>query len=94
MGGVPVKAVDMHEAETHLSRLVDEAAAGQEIIIAKSGRPRCAAGRHRKGSALRPRRVFGRMKGQDHGYADDFDDPLPGRSPRICSRNAPVFPDE
>ncbi len=31
--------VNLHEAKTHLSRLVDRAAAGEEIVIARSGRP-------------------------------------------------------
>lgn len=31
--------VNIHEAKTHLSRLVEQAAAGAEIIIAKAGRP-------------------------------------------------------
>lgn len=31
--------VNIHEAKTHLSRLVDEVAAGAEIIIAKAGKP-------------------------------------------------------
>ncbi|MFT4258341.1 type II toxin-antitoxin system Phd/YefM family antitoxin [Microbacterium sp.] len=31
--------VNMHEAKTHLSRLVDAAAAGEVITIAKAGRP-------------------------------------------------------
>lgn len=31
--------VNMHEAKTHLSRLVDRAEAGEEIIIARAGRP-------------------------------------------------------
>ena len=31
--------VNIHEAKTHLSRLVDEVAAGTEIIIAKAGKP-------------------------------------------------------
>lgn len=31
--------VNIHEAKTHLSRLVDRAAAGEEIVIARSGRP-------------------------------------------------------
>ena len=30
---------NIHEAKTHLSRLVDEVAAGAEIIIAKAGKP-------------------------------------------------------
>ena len=31
--------VNIHEAKTHLSRLVDQAAKGQEFIIAKAGKP-------------------------------------------------------
>jgi len=31
--------INIHEAKTHLSRLVDRAAAGEEIVIAKAGRP-------------------------------------------------------
>lgn len=34
-----MKTVNMHQAKTHLSRLVDEAAAGEEIIIARDGKP-------------------------------------------------------
>jgi prevent-host-death family protein len=31
--------VNIHEAKTHLSRLVEEVAAGAEVIIAKAGKP-------------------------------------------------------
>ena len=31
--------VNIHHAKTHLSRLLDQAAAGDEVIIAKAGRP-------------------------------------------------------
>jgi prevent-host-death family protein len=31
--------VNLHDAKTHLSRLVDRAAAGEEIVIARAGRP-------------------------------------------------------
>lgn len=34
------ETVSLYEAKTQLSRLVDRAAAGEEIVIAKSGRPR------------------------------------------------------
>ena len=34
-----MSTVNIHAAKTHLSRLVEEAAAGEEIIIAKAGRP-------------------------------------------------------
>jgi len=31
--------VNIHDAKTHLSRIVDEVAAGAEVIIAKAGKP-------------------------------------------------------
>jgi prevent-host-death family protein len=34
-----MKTVNIHEAKTHLSRLVEEAAKGKDIIIAKAGKP-------------------------------------------------------
>jgi prevent-host-death family protein len=34
-----VVPVNIHEAKTHLSRLVDRAAAGEEIVIARAGKP-------------------------------------------------------
>ena len=34
-----MKTINIHEAKTHLSRLVERVEAGEEIIIAKAGRP-------------------------------------------------------
>ena len=34
-----MKSTNIHEAKTHLSRLVERAAKGEEIIIAKAGKP-------------------------------------------------------
>jgi prevent-host-death family protein len=34
-----MRTVNIHEAKTHLSRLVDRAAQGEEFIIAKAGKP-------------------------------------------------------
>lgn len=34
-----MKAVNMHEAKTHLSRLVARAEQGEEVVIARAGRP-------------------------------------------------------
>lgn len=34
-----MQTVNIHEAKTHLSRFVDQAAAGEEIIIARAGKP-------------------------------------------------------
>jgi len=34
-----VETVNIHEAKTHLSRLVERAEAGEEVVIARAGRP-------------------------------------------------------
>ncbi len=34
-----MKTINIQEAKTHLSRLVEEAVAGEEIVIAKAGKP-------------------------------------------------------
>jgi prevent-host-death family protein len=67
-----MKTVNLHAAKTHLSRLVDEAAAGEDVVIAKAGRPmvRLVPVRPRK------RTGFGDLKGRIR-IADDFDAPLP-----------------
>lgn len=35
----PQKTFNVHDAKTHLSRLIDRAHAGEEIVIAKAGKP-------------------------------------------------------
>lgn len=66
-------AVNIHQAKTHLSRLVDRAAAGEEIVIAKAGKP--VAKLVPLARDLAPRRPGG-MEGQIR-MTDDFDAPLP-----------------
>ncbi len=39
-----MKPVNIHEAKTHLSRLVERVQAGEEIVIAKAGRPAARLG--------------------------------------------------
>lgn len=34
-----MKSINIHEAKTHLSRLVERVQAGEEFVIAKAGRP-------------------------------------------------------
>ncbi len=65
--------VNMHEAKTHLSRLVEAAAAGEEIIIAKSGKP--VARLVPLGLPSEPR-TPGPLKRRVR-IGDDFDAPLP-----------------
>jgi prevent-host-death family protein len=65
--------VNIHEAKTHLSRLVEEVAAGVEIVIAKNGVPRAMLVPL---GNVRPLK-FGVLKGKIR-YPRDFDAPLPG----------------
>jgi len=64
--------VNIHEARTHLSRLVERAEAGEEILIARAGRP---AARLVPVSA-KGERTLGTLRGRIR-IGDDFDDPLP-----------------
>jgi len=65
---------NIHHAKTHLSRLVDQAAAGQEVVIAKAGKPVAKLVGISKAGASRRRP--GALKGQGW-VARDFDAPLP-----------------
>ena len=67
------KMVNLYEAKTHLSALVDRAADGEEIVIAKAGKPRA---RLVPVSTAQKRRWPGGGKGKVW-VADDFDAPLP-----------------
>ncbi len=67
------QAINIHEAKTHLSRLVEKAAAGEEIVIAKAGKP--MARLVPLAAAPKPKKL-GLLKGQIW-IAPDFDDPLP-----------------
>jgi prevent-host-death family protein len=68
-----MKTVNIHAAKTHLSRLVEEAAAGEEIIIAKAGKQLV-----RLVPLEQPafHRAYGALKGRIHA-SEDFDEPLP-----------------
>lgn len=65
--------VNIHDAKTQFSRLVDAAAGGEEIIIAKAGVP---TARLVSMARVKVARRFGALKGQIR-IADDFDAPLP-----------------
>jgi len=67
------KTVNLHAAKTHLSRLVDEAVAGEEIVIAKAGKPMV---RLVPVAPRRRRTGFGADRGKIW-ISDDFDAPLP-----------------
>jgi prevent-host-death family protein len=65
--------VNIHEAKTHLSRLLQRVAEGEEVVIARAGRPVARLVRIQPQRAIRP-------LGMDKGSVivpDDFNDPLP-----------------
>lgn len=67
--------VSLYEAKTHLSELVEQAALGREIIIAKSGKPKA---RLVPLAAKDTRRLRKPGRGKGRGWiAPDFDAPLP-----------------
>ncbi|HEX5947394.1 MAG TPA: type II toxin-antitoxin system Phd/YefM family antitoxin [Acidimicrobiales bacterium] len=64
--------VNVHEAKTHLSRLLDRAQAGEEIIVAKAGKPVARLVPLESGAPVRrPGGLDGRV------IADDFFESLP-----------------
>jgi len=65
--------INIHQAKTQLSRLVERAAGGEEIIIAKSGKPVARLVPYAaKGEARRPGQLRGKMR-----IKKNFDQPLP-----------------
>jgi prevent-host-death family protein len=68
-----MNTVNIHYAKTHLSRLLEQVEAGEEIVIARAGTPVAVLTRY-----VPPRRRIGRpgaLEGQGW-IADDFDAPL------------------
>jgi prevent-host-death family protein len=66
------RTLNLYEAKTQLSSLVEEAAAGAEIVIAKAGRPRAKLVPYRPAVRRRPGRAKGKV-----WMSADFDAPLP-----------------
>jgi antitoxin (DNA-binding transcriptional repressor) of toxin-antitoxin stability system len=66
-----MKTVNMHEAKTNLSRLVDGAAQGEPFIIAKAGKPMVKVSAMTAPQSAQVRRV-GFLQGQ-FLIPDDFD---------------------
>ena len=65
--------VNIHQAKTHLSRLLVRVAEGEEVVIARAGTPVARLTRY---TGAKPRRTLGRDQGL-FVVPDDFDAPLP-----------------
>ena len=70
--------VNLYEAKTQLSSLVERAAKGEEIVIAKAGKPMAKlTSLAAEDAAAKPLRKFGQNLLGITYIADDFDAPLP-----------------
>jgi prevent-host-death family protein len=67
-----MQTVNIHQAKTHLSRLVDQAAKGDSFVIAKAGRPMVKVTAVEAPASGQARRI-GFLSGQI-SVPDDFDD--------------------
>ncbi len=68
-----MKKINIYEAKTRLSQLVDEAASGKDIIIARAGRPVARLTRFKE---TRGKRRLGILDGKFR-IPEDFNRPLP-----------------
>jgi prevent-host-death family protein len=82
--------INIHQAKTQLSKLVEEAAQGEEIIIAKAGKPIARLVPLEK--TERKPRVPGGMKGQIW-MADNFDEPMSEEELALWY-DSPIFPSD
>ena len=66
--------VNIHEAKTHLSRLIEAVERGEEVVIARAGKPVVTLNLYEppKRKLLPP----GSMKHEGWWMSDDFDDPI------------------
>ncbi|MDA8193711.1 MAG: type II toxin-antitoxin system Phd/YefM family antitoxin [Thermaerobacter sp.] len=69
-----MKSVNVHEAKTNLSRLLEEVSQGAEVTIARAGKPVARLVPFEKPEGVK--RVPGFLRGKIR-IADDFDGPLP-----------------
>lgn len=74
------QTITVSDAKTHFSQLVERAAAGEEIIITKAGRPMARLGPLKPAVVRKPGLLKGKIT-----LGPDFDAPLPagtvGRTP-------------
>jgi prevent-host-death family protein len=88
------KTLNLYDAKTNLSALVEEAAAGEEIVIAKNGKPRArlvALALERAG--VKPQRRAGLYKGKIY-FSEDLDAPWPEEIRKALEGENPIEPDD
>ncbi len=82
--------VNMHDAKTHLSKLVQAVLDGEQVILARNGE---AVVQLTKYTPVKPKRKPGSLKGQIW-LADDWDSPETNRIINEMMMKTRIFPDE
>lgn len=82
--------VNMHEAKTHLSKLVQAVLDGEQVILARNGE---AVVQITKYTPIKPKRKPGSLKGKIW-LADDWDSPETRRMMNEMMIPKSIFPDE
>lgn len=82
-----VTEVNVHEAKTHLSRLLKKVEEGERVVISRGGTPVADLVPHE-----RPPLIPGLLKGQLRYDSETFDNPDPELTHLMAE--SPVFPDE
>jgi prevent-host-death family protein len=83
-------AVNIHHAKTHLSKLIEQAENGEEVIIARNGKPVVKL----VPVVSKPkRRLLGSAKGKIW-ISDGFDSPETNKEIEDLFYNSKLFPDE
>ena len=84
---------NIHEAKTTLSKLIERALAGEEVIIAKAGKPLVHLKPVTEAAApKRSRGILGAMRGQIQ-YAPDWDSPETNAEIERAFYDSEIFPD-
>jgi antitoxin (DNA-binding transcriptional repressor) of toxin-antitoxin stability system len=70
-----MQTVNIHEAKTNLSKLIERAENGEEVVIARAGKPvaTLSAFAPKKKNKIAPP---GSLKNKGYWMADDFNDPI------------------
>lgn len=85
--------VNMHEAKTQLSKLVEAALGGEEVVIAKAGKPAVRLVRVEPTPAPRPRSELLGMCRDEFWEAPDAWDPMSGEELAEWY-DSPLFPED
>ena len=86
----PIMLVNMHDAKSQLSKLVQAVLDGEEVILARNGEPVVQITKY---APVKPKRKPGSLKGKIW-LADDWDSPETNRMINEMAMKTRIFPDE